>query len=196
MEKIRVGYQGMENSNNHRAAMRLSESLQSGGEVELVPLISSANVVKALQDRAIDYGVMAHSGTDGWLVPETEAACKDAALEMVGQTCIEIHHFMYKKNESVPLASLKKVASHPAALLVCHDHIRELFPEIEEVEVEDTALSAKKLSEGIISEDTAVICSEKAGKQYGLCLIKGQMQDRDPNGVNFIMVRLNAQTAG
>lgn len=190
MEKIRVGYQGMENSNNHRAAMKLSERFQSEYEVELIPLISSANVVKALQQGDVEYGVMAHSGTDGWLVPETKAACEGIELELIGQTCIEIHHFLYKKNSAVPFESLKKVASHPAALLVCHNHIRELFPDIEEVEVEDTALSAKKLSEGIISEDTAVICSEKAGQQYNLCLIKGQMQDRNPNGVNFIMVKL------
>lgn len=190
MEKIRVGYQGMENSNNHRAAKKLSERFQSEYEIELIPLISSANVVKALQQGDIEYGVMAHSGTDGWLVPETKDACEGVELTLVDQVCIEIHHFLYKKNESVPFESLKRVASHPAALLVCHNHIRELFPEIEEIEVEDTALSAKKLSEGIISEDTAVICSEKAGKQYNLCLIKGQMQDRNPNGVNFIMVKL------
>ncbi len=192
-KKIAVGYQGMENSNNHRAAAAMADRLpHDDAEIELVPLISSANVVKALLDKSIEYGVMAVSGTDGWMVPETVEAREGVDLKQVDKICIEIHHYLFKKDATVPTDSIKKIASHPAALLVCHNHVRALYPNIQECPVEDTALSAKELSEGVLSADTAVLCSQKAGEQYGLCLIQGNMQDRDPNGVNFEMFALNA----
>lgn len=188
---IKIGYQGLENSNNNRAAERLAKRfLNEGKQVELIPLVTSPNVAKAMREGSVDFGVMAYSGTDGWLVPETQEAMKAGDVKEIDRICMEVHHFLFKKNAEVPFENLKKVASHPAALLVCHNHIHDVFSEIEEVEVEDTALSAKQLSEGILPEDTAIICSEKAGTQYGLCLIKDNMQDRNPNGVNFILAEL------
>lgn len=190
--KLKIGYQGLEKSNNNRAAEllrdRLPETIKASG-ILLVPLITSERVVSALCSGEIDMGVMAFGATDGWKVPETEKATANVQLEVLDTVVSEIHHFLFRKNSSISLEQIHTVASHQAALLICSEHIKKLLPWAKKLETEDTALAAKMLAEGKLSEDTAVICSKEAGEENGLDLLQADVQDRNPNGVIFKLVR-------
>lgn len=189
-EKIRIGYQGIENSNNNRAAEALRNRLpKEQQDAELIPLVTSKNVMSALRSGEIDMGVMAFEATDGWIVPETAEATAGAQLEIVDTVINEIHHFLFRKSRKIPAEQIRAVASHPAALLVCSNHIKKLLPQAVKQEMEDTALAAKMLADGTLSEDTAVICSKEAGVENGLDLLQADVQDRNPNGVIFKLVR-------
>ena len=155
---MRIGYQGIEGSNSENAAKILSKELKLNN-VELIPLITSANVTNELKLKNIDYGVMAIENTIGGLVEETRNALLDTNISVLEEVSVQIHHCIFKKSE-INRDSIKNVASHVQALAQCNKNIEKLFPNCNIIETEDTSIAAKYLKEGILSDNTAVICSK------------------------------------
>lgn len=83
--------------------------------------------------------------------------------------------------------SIVKVVSHIQALKQTKINIAKLLPGVISEEIEDTAIGAKRLSEGLLGYNVAVICSKKAGKKYSLELIKENIEDREDNTTSFKM---------
>ena len=106
MRELKVGYQGIEGSYSHQAAKYIMPM------AEHVPLVSSANVVKALCDGDIDYGVMAIKNSIGGIVLETDKAVAAAPLLPTLTFRLRIHHCLYKSLKT-PLDAILHVASRP-----------------------------------------------------------------------------------
>lgn len=183
-KKVRVGYQGMENSNNHRAALELS-GRHEDWDADLIPMVSSANVTAALWAREIDYGVMAVSTDVAGAVEETARAMSGAGLQMADEVSIDIHHCLFKRKEEISVEDIRVIASHVEAIRECTETIEREFPGREFLAVPDTAMAAWNLGRGELPEDTAVICSLAAGMQNGLCLVKENVEDLEHNGTTF-----------
>lgn len=188
---IKIGYQGAENSNNYNAAHLMAEHM-SDTKIEFLPLISSENVMKALQKREITYGVMAISTDVAGEVEETKRACAGIELDTVDSININIHHCLFKKNENVNISDITEVASHIEALKECEKSIHQLLPKAKMISVEDTAMAAYKLKKGILSKNVAVLCSEQAGRKNELNMIKENIEDLEYNGTKFVMVKLKS----
>lgn len=182
---IVIGYQGMENSNNNTAAALLSQKLD--GPAELRPLVSSRNVVAALLAGEIDYGVMAISTDVAGEVAETREARKGTALRQLDAVSLDIHHSLFKKSPQIATEKIRTIASHPEALRECAGNVAKVLPDAAAMPVGDTALAAKMLHDGELSDDTAVLCSTAAGKQHGLCLIQENIEDLEHNGTAFAL---------
>ena len=86
---MKIGYQGMEGSNAHVAAMELAKSQRFEG-VEYVGLISSINVVNELEKGNIDYGVVATKNSIGGEVVESMNALRNRPLELVATHILPI----------------------------------------------------------------------------------------------------------
>lgn len=182
---IVIGYQGMENSNNNAAAALLAQKL--GEAAELRPLVSSKNVVAALEAGEVDYGVMAISTDVAGEVAETREARKGANLRQLDEVSLDIHHSLFKKANEIPTESIRTIASHPEALRECTENVKTLLPDAVAMPVGDTALAAKMLHDGDLPDDTAVLCSAAAGNQHGLCMIKENVEDLEHNGTTFAL---------
>lgn len=178
-----VGYQGMKGSNSENAAKILSKELNLS-DIKLVPLISSECVVNELCLNNIDYGVMAIKNTIGGIVSETEIAIRDKNIFNIGEVEIKIHHCLFKKI-GVHNSNIKNIASHIQALKQSKENIMKLYPNCNLIEVEDTSIAAKYLSEGSLSEDTAILCKKDAGYMYNLDLIQENMEDNPNNYTTF-----------
>ena len=61
VKRLKIGYQGAEGSNANIAAQKLIKEFPDTKQIEfeLIPLITSEQVVKALKNHEIDYGVFA-----------------------------------------------------------------------------------------------------------------------------------------
>lgn len=188
-QNIIVGYQGAENSNNHAAAIHFAEKYAWPG-AELRPLVSGRNVVKALQAGEIQYGVYAYSTDVAGLVQENAEATAGVPLTIVDTFSIDIHHNLFKKHTSVPNESITAIASHPEALRECQRTVHALYPDAEDIAVQNTAVAARALCEGELPETTAVLCSLKAGAQFHLALIQANVEDLEHNGTTFALVTL------
>ncbi|MET0787569.1 MAG: prephenate dehydratase domain-containing protein [Paenisporosarcina sp.] len=185
---LRVGYQGMENSNSEEAAKKMMTKLKVSN-YELVPLISSKNVISALKRKEIDYGVVAVKNSIGGIVKETLEAIKNETLEHVCTEIMAINHSVFIINPNITRNEILKVISHEQALKQCNNNIRNFFPHSINAPIEDTAIGAQYLAEGKYDEYTAVICNKSAGLKYNLHLIEEQFQDTSDNRTEFRMFK-------
>ena len=71
------------------------------------------------------------------------------------------------------------MASHEQAIKQTRENIRKILGDVTIINADDTALSAKLLSENNYSDNTAIICSQKAGKKYELDCIAKNIEDKE-----------------
>ncbi len=185
---MKIGYQGIEGSNSEEAAKRLAERLEITN-ANLIPLVSSKNVGDELQSGSIDYGVVAVRNSIGGLVEETREAIKPEEIEILGRETLTIHHCLFVKDDSITKEKIKRISSHPQALLQCKNNILKYIGSVELREIEDTAIGAKYLAEGILDSETGVLCRKNAGQAHNLFLLEENIEDRDDNETEFIIFR-------
>lgn len=181
---------GIEGSNSEEAARRVAQGFHAPN-IELRPLTSSQGVVDALQRKEVDYGIVAIKNSIGGLVEETFNAFRDVDVEYIASEVLSIEHFLYVYKESIHKKQIKKIASHPQAIKQCLNNLYDLFSEdLEFLFIDDTAASAKKLYEGELDKDTAVLCRRNAGDSYGLHLLYENLEDRKDNKTEFQLIRI------
>ena len=185
---MRIGYQGIRGSNSEEAAKLMATRLEFI-DVEFVPLVSSKSVIGELKRKKIDYGVVAIKNTLGGTVEETFEVIKNEYLQLVSTEIIQIHHCLFKKR-STDVTSLNNIASHIQALKQTENNRKKLFPACSEQEVEDTAIAAKYLAEGRLSNETGVLCRRNAGEIYNLDLVYENLEDDSNNFTEFRMFKL------
>ena len=172
----KIGYQGIKGSNNEIAVNKFVEDIS--GDVELLPLVSSKNVVNALLNEEIELGVMAIRNNIGGAVRETqEALCDDIVL--LKEIDVYIHHCLFFKNKEINKNDIKYVASHEQALIQTQNSLSKIFDNIELVKVANTAVGAKQLGDGELNDKHAVICTMIAGVDNNLYLFKENIEDRE-----------------
>lgn len=186
---IRVAYMGIPGSNSEQAATELAGAM--GWDVfALVPKEDSRNTIDALDSGEADYGVVASRNVTAGPVEETENSLRGRDdIETLRALWLPIHHCVFVKRPGVPV---KHVASHIQALLQTRDHLSELYPDADRVEVSDTAVAAEMLSDGRLTEDTAVVCRRNAGEMFDLVLVHENIEDKEGNMTEFMLLRLKA----
>lgn len=187
MEIMKIAYQGLEGSFSESAAIKLAEQEGLVG-YELLPVASSENVCHNLEEGIADYGVVAIENSTKGVVYETKEALEKRDFEHISRVAIPIFQCLFKLSADIPDDTIKFVASHEQALDQCKNTIDLIFPGIQRTIVEDTALAAKRLKEGIFNPDSAVICSKRAGEIYNLCAIKEDIQDNSGNTTYFSLI--------
>ena len=159
-------------------------------DVEYVPLVDSPHVIKAMKTGETDYGVCAVYNSVAGMVLETFFATNGVELFIRGETTMNIHHCLFKKRADIPDDELRFVASHILAIKQCEDHIRYSYPQLKNIEVEDTGKAAKDLADGVLSDEYAVLCRKNAGEMFGLCLIDENIEDYKDNRTHFCLFEL------
>jgi prephenate dehydratase len=81
--------------------------------------------------------------------------------------------------------TLKRVISHPQALAHCQRRLAALGVQVEAVD--NAASAARFVAENGI-DDTAVIGSEIAGREYGLQVVEEEIQDDSSNTTRFLIL--------
>ncbi len=186
MEK--VGYMGISGSFCEVAAEELLAQVGMT-DAQLVPLVCSQNILDALRAGEVSYGVLGIRNTTAGPVSEFVKAFDGVEYEVLGEYILPIHHCLFKKKE-VPMEALAFVSSHPQAFRQTDNTRLARWPQLVEHEVEDTAIAAEYLAKGELSENTAVICSIKAGLSWGLELIAENIEDSSENKTTFWLLKL------
>src|SRR5690625_1723902 len=190
MPMIKIGYQGIEGSNNEEAAKNMATRLGIT-EYELIPLVNSQPVIGSLKRGEIDYGVIAIKNSLGGVVKESFDAIKNEYLELVSTEILPIHHSLFKNNAEIKNSELKKVVSHVQAFKQTENNLQKILPEVEVEEIDDTAIGAQRLANGELDDNVAVICRKNAGEDFGLELIQENIEDRSDNYTEFRMFKMS-----
>ena len=172
---MKFGFQGDWGSNAERATHQFVEGVNE--EAELIPLISSKEVVKALKNEEIDYGVMAIENNIGGLVEETQKALAEYGVELVKKIEVDIHHCVFVKNSQIDKRDIEFVASHEQALFQTQANLSKIFKNAKLTKIADTALGARYLSDGKLSTNYAIVCSKQAGMINDLHLLCENIED-------------------
>ncbi len=187
----KVGYMGIPGSFSEIAAEKLLE--QAGlSDAELVPLVCAKNILEALQEGSISYGVLGVENSTAGPVSEFVEAFHEIKYEKLREYILPIHHCLFKK-KGVAFNDLKEVASHPQALRQTDKTRAYNFPALAEHSIEDTAIGAEWLAKGELPETTAVICSINAGIAWDLDLIAENIEDSTENRTTFWLLKLSAE---
>ncbi len=196
---LKIGYQGELYSNSHAAASKFTARIQNkmsefnnctphchSSNIELVPLVTSKNVMKAVASGDIDLGVCAVVNSKGGIVQETVNALQGHNVNALSTMTVPLRHHLFAK--TLDRSKIHLIASHPQALKQCQRSLRSLFDKSIPVRpVKDTAIAARYLKEGTLDDDTAVLCTEEAGKYYGLKLLAKNISDATNNQTTFML---------
>ena len=188
MEEIKIGYQGDIGSNSEEVAKQFATKLSVKNKVVFIPLISSKNVVESLENNLIDFGVVAKENSIAGIVEETKVALQNKNFEIVDTIVLPICHCLFKL-KNTKIEDIKYIASHTQALRQTANYRKTHFPNTREIEVEDTAISAKNLANEILPSNYAVICRKNAGELYDLDLIAENINDQPNNKTTFIVLK-------
>ena len=139
MEKI--GYMGIAGSFSEIAAIDMAGQMDMK-EVEYEPLVCAMNILKALEEGKISYGVLAVKNSTAGPVSEFVKAFEGVPYEVVKEYVLPIHHCLFKKSGDVRIEDLKIVASHPQALKQTEGNRKAFFSHMKEQAIEDTAIGA------------------------------------------------------
>ncbi len=143
---------------------------------------SVSDVVKAVVDEYVDYGVVPIENSLEGSVGVTLDALIEYDVKIAGEVVVPIRHCLLAKGK---ISEIRAILSHPQALAQCRHSIKNRFGEIEMIEMMSTALAAKRASE---SKEMAAIASEKSAAKYGLNILLRDLQNQKENYTRFIVI--------
>jgi len=147
---------------------------------------SFQEMFRIFKDKPDTYGVMAIENTVAGTILPNYSKLMNSQMTIVGEVYLRIEQNLLSI-KPMEIKDLKEVRSHPMALLQCLEFFKD-YPQIKLIETEDTALSAKELSESQNSH-TAVIASQLAGQHYGLHLLAKGIETNPRNFTRFLILR-------
>jgi prephenate dehydratase len=184
---ITIGIQGKKGSFSEVAAKQFAQT-QQWNSYELVYLVSSENVLRAVENKTVNYGIFAMENAQGGVVIESVKALAKYRCHI-----IEMFHIMINQNlltlPGLTIKEITEIHSHEQALRQCRNYLATHFwglPLIEEV---DTAEAARRLQAGELPKTAAVIANKTCAELYHLQLLQADIHDLKNNLTLFLAVK-------
>lgn len=174
----RVAYLGPEGTYTHSAVQA-----RFGSGVEAVPLGSIEDVFSAVQDKAVDLGVVPVENSSEGAVNITLDRLMGASPPIVGEIELRVHHALMGAMKK--LSAVRKVYAHPQALAQCRRWLDVNLPDVARVPVSSNAAGAKLARE---EKGCAAIAGTVAAQVYALNLLAENIEDHDHNTTRFLVL--------
>lgn len=178
---MKISIQGVKGAFHEEAAR-----LYFSDKITIAENLSFEKVIESIENEEADAGIMAIENTISGTIHSNLELIKNSNLTIVGEIYLRIAQNL-AVNKGVKLSDLVKVESHYMAINQCraffHNH-----PKIELIDMEDTALSMKNVSENKLMT-TGAIGSKLAAKYYGLDIIEGNIESDKKNYTRFLILK-------
>tara|TARA_R100000935_G_C2807360_1_gene153354 strand:- start:336 stop:1160 length:825 start_codon:yes stop_codon:yes gene_type:complete len=179
MEKI-IGIQGVQGSFHHLVAQEYF-----GPNVKVQECMSFHELVHSLVAGDSQEIVMAIENSIVGSILPNYALIDEHDLKVVGEHYIPISmNLMALPGQDI--SSIKKVASHPMALLQCKEFFKK-YPHIKLIEDTDTAEVAKRISEKQ-AKGIGAVASKMAADLFGLEILAEAIHTKKSNATRFLIV--------
>ena len=153
--------------------------------VENIPCRTFYDVTEKVRKGEVTFGVLPIENTIVGSIAHTYDLLLETRLNIVGELITPISH-CFLACKKVPLKSIKKIYSHPAALSQCEVFLRK-FEKCDIIPTYDTAGSAKWIAEEQL-KDTAAIASEDAANLYNMTILQAGIEDYPNNQTRFVLI--------
>lgn len=177
---MRVGYLGPEGTFTHEAALTAS-----GEDTELVPLASVFDVVIGVHDGAIERGVVPiENSIEGSVSATLDALAIEADdVVIVAETVLPIRQCLIVR-DSLELAEIEAVVSHPHANAQCGRFIRARLPGARVMTASSTADAVRIVAEQ--EKPWAALGTPFAAQLYGCQVLRAGVEDLAGNETRFV----------
>lgn len=182
-QSITVSFLGPRTTFSHEAAAR-----HFGSAVQLEPERTIADVFESVERGRAHYGVVPIENSQEGAVSPTLDRLMDTGAQICAEIYLPVEQNLLGKG---PLASVRKIYSHPQCFGQCRRWLAEHLPAAECVEVSSTARAAE-LASG--EDGAAAIAGGMAGEEYGLPVLAHAIQDAATNVTRFFV--LGKKSAG
>ncbi len=180
---LAVAYHGAPGAYSERAAVTFFGPIAPGAAYRGYETFR--DVVAAVERGEARFGVLPIENTSAGSINETYDLLGASALSIVGEAIAPIEHCLAGTAE-VPLASIRKIYSHPMALAQCADFLATLPSAVPEPYY-NTALAARKVHEEADPTHAAIV-SVEAAATYRLVVLRDRIADRSANFTRFNVV--------
>jgi prephenate dehydratase len=179
--KTKIAIQGFEASFHEIAALRFF-----GTDIETVECPNFHKLFDVMDKNKADFAVCAIENSLAGSILPNYASLRNSKLEIFGEVYLHIEmNLMALPGQT--LQQIDEVHSHPMALLQCTGFF-EQHPDIQLVESNDTALSAKDIRSGHIRRRAAV-ASKRAAEIFELDILAEDIHDNKRNFTRFLALR-------
>lgn len=182
---IKVAYFGHPGSFSHTAASKFIKKKRFSNYL-LIPCESLDEIIDYVKI-GVSYGIAPYSNHKGGLVAAHRSLDTQYKNLVVDEVSINVHHYLLTKS-GIGLRDIKRVVSHPQALLQCKDFLSKNLPNAELVGYKTTSTAARDLACGNLNEFDAVIASHRASTIYKLKILASRIEDSRRNITNFIVL--------
>lgn len=190
MQTKKVSIQGIRGSFHEQAALEYFNGLN----ITMMPAVSFEILSRQLKNGESDYAVMAIENSIAGSILQNYRLLRENDFRIIGEIYLPIRHSLLC-NHGVQLQDIKEVRSHPMAINQCLDFLHVHLPGARMVETEDTALSAKELSERP-QASIACIANARNAALYDLQLLAESIETYKSNITRFfILQRSSDETA-
>ena len=186
MKSTKIGIQGGKGSFSEEAAKVFVKN-HGVKDFEITYLISSNAVLDGIETGAVQFGVFAMENAQGGVVIESVEALAEYRCRIVEMFHITISQNLLARH-GVLLGDITEIHSHQQALRQCKDYLAEHFWTRPLIEEDDTAESARRLSEGKLSKTIGVVGSEHCAELYDLNIVEKDIHDLKHNLTLFLAV--------
>lgn len=159
----------------------------SNEKFETVQCNTFADLFDAMQFGQADYAVVAiENSVAGSIIPNY-ASIRKSGLKILGEVYLRIEqHLVGLPGQEIE--TITEVQSHPMALQQCMEFLDPLRRKgVVLVDSEDTALSAKRISENGL-KNSAAVASDLAAKMYGLEILARNIETNKKNFTRFLVL--------
>ncbi len=179
---IRVGFQGIHGAYSQLASEKFFARQKA--TPNFVGYKTFLEVVRSLESGDIDYALLPVENTTAGSINQVYDLLTDADVSIVGEEIFPVEHCLLALEE-VPLSNIRRVMSHPQALMQCEKFLSSL-ENCQSESFADTAMAVRKVKEdNDLSQ--AAIASEDAAKLYGLKVLKRHLADQRNNYTRFLV---------
>ena len=179
-ENARILYQGVEGAYSQAAAIQFF-----GEDADFANVKTWEDAMNALSGGRADYAVLPIENSSAGMVGDVYDLLVKYDNYIVGETEVKVEHALLGLPEA-GMEDIRVVYSHPQGLMQCSKFLSE-HKDWEKISTDNTAGSAKKvLEDQDISQ--AAIASERAGKLYGLKVLKAPINFNSANTTRFVIL--------
>jgi prephenate dehydratase len=177
---VKVAIQGIKGSFHHQVA-----TAQLGPSIDILECMTFEGLADQVTHNKAEVGVMALENSIAGAILPNYALIDKNHLHITGEYYLDIQQNVMALPGQL-LTDIREVHSHPMALLQCMDFLKTL-PNVKLVEDEDTALTAKRISEQQL-HGIAAIGSSLAADLYHLTILEKSIQNVKNNMTRFVLI--------
>lgn len=177
----RIAIQGIDGCNHFIAARSYFE----GRDISCVDCDTFTQLADTLERDPSILGIMAVENTIAGSILQNYRLIESRDLVITGEYKLRIKHALVAL-PGVEISGIREVNSHPMALMQCAEYLEQL-PWVKLVEKDDTAASAKWISENGL-RDHAAICPADAAALFGMNVLADGIETDKRNYTRFLIL--------